>query len=104
MTDVGFFKADDQCPKFRLAQPLRHLAAKHAALGFGADLALAGNDEHEGQAIAMRAMQKARQRPMGAWLRHAVKIEASLNLLFSLRELRTLAAAKRHKGWCRWLL
>jgi hypothetical protein len=41
---------------------LRHLPAQHAALGLGADLALAGDDEHEGEAVPVRALQKVAPR------------------------------------------
>ena len=41
MGDVSFFKTDHDAAKLRLAQPFRDLAAKHAALGFRADLARA---------------------------------------------------------------
>ena len=36
MADMRFLKADHQRAEFRQAQPLRHLAAQHAALGFRA--------------------------------------------------------------------
>ena len=34
MADMGFLEPDHQRAEFRQAQPLRHLAAQHAALGF----------------------------------------------------------------------
>ena len=85
MADVSFLKANDKRSKFRLAQPLRHLPAKHTALGFRPDLSLAGDDEHKGQAIAMRAVQKACQGTMRARLGHAVQVETSLDLFPSPR-------------------
>ena len=60
---------------------MRHLAAQHAAFGFGSDLALAGDDEDECQAVAVGALQEAEQRAVGAVLRHAVQIEPCIDLL-----------------------
>src|SRR6266702_2522612 len=60
MTDMCFLKADHQRAEFRQAQPLRHLAAQHPTLGFGPDgAALAGDDEHKRQAIAVGPLQEA---------------------------------------------
>ena len=81
MADMRFLEADHQRTEFRQAQPLRHLAAQHPAFGFGADFALAGDDEHEGQALAVGALQEAEQRAVGAGLRHAVQIEPGIDLL-----------------------
>src|SRR5882672_8394491 len=81
MADMGFLEADHQRPEFRQAQPLRHLAAEHAALRLCSHLALAGDDEHEGQPLMMRALQKSEQGVMGADLRHAVKIEPGIDLV-----------------------
>lgn len=60
MANMSFFEADDDVAKFRLAQPLRHLTTQHAALRFSAYFSLAGDDEYEGQAIAMGTVQKSR--------------------------------------------
>ena len=79
MADMGFLEADDQRAKLRQGQPLRHLAAQHTALGIPGD-ALAGDHKHEGQAIMMRALQEAEQRPMRADLRHAMQIEPRVDL------------------------
>ena len=98
MADMGFLEADHQRAEFRQAQPLRHLAAQHAALGFGAaDLALAGDDEHEGQAVAVRALQERQQRAVGAGLRHAVQIEPGIDFFAAARKLRALAASDRRQ-------
>src|SRR5450631_4640240 len=61
MADMGFLKADHQRPEFRQAEPLRHLAAQHPAFVFRSDSALAGDDQHEGQAAAVGALQEAEQ-------------------------------------------
>src|SRR5947208_12883461 len=54
MADMRFLKPDHQRAEFRQAQPLRHLAAQHPALGFRARCTtLAGNDENETQALAV---------------------------------------------------
>jgi len=45
---------------------VRHLAAQHAALGVTSNLALAGDDEHEGQAVVVGALQETEQKPMHA--------------------------------------
>src|ERR1700744_4087675 len=97
MADMRLFKANHERAKFRLAQPFRHLAAKHAAFGFRADLALAGDDEHESQALAMCPVQKARQRAMRSCLRHAMQVKTSIDLLAPARKLRPLAAAERRQ-------
>ena len=55
MADMGLLKTHHQRSELRQCQPLRHLAAQHAALGI-ADLALAGDDQHEGEAFMMRAL------------------------------------------------
>src|SRR6201999_1649679 len=81
MADMRLLKADHQRTEFRQAQPLRHLAAQHTALGFRAHFALAGDDEYERQAVAMGALQEARQRAMGTGLRHAVQVDAGVDLL-----------------------
>ena len=97
MADMRFLKADHQRTEFRQAQPLRHLAAQHAALGFGADLAFTGDDENESQALAVGALQEAEQHAVGAGLRHAVQIEPGIDLLAATRQLRTLATAERRQ-------
>jgi len=76
MADMRLLEADDEGAKFRQAQPFRHLAAEHAA--FAAAPSLAGDDEHEGQAVIMGAVQEAGQGPVGAYLGHAVQIEPRL--------------------------
>ncbi len=86
MPDMGLLKPDDKSTKLRLAEPLRHLAAKHTPLGFGAGLALTGNDQHEAQAFAVRPLQKGRQRAMRARLRHAVKVKTRLDLFAAARQ------------------
>lgn len=60
MADVRSFKADHERSEFGLAQPLRHLSAKNAALGFRADFAFTSDNEHKGQAVTMHPVQKAR--------------------------------------------
>ena len=87
MADMRLLEADHQRTEFRQAQPLRHLAAQHAAFGFTtADLALAGDDKHEGEAFAMRALKEAVQHTMRAGLRHAVQIEPRVDLAAPTRQ------------------
>src|ERR1700761_9540485 len=87
MADMGFLEADDQRAKFRQAQPLRYLAAQHAAFGLAAaDLALAGDDEHEGVAFDVGALQESVQRTMGAGLRHAMQVEPRVDLAAPTRQ------------------
>ena len=87
MADMGFLETDHQRAEFRQAQPLRDLAAQHTALGLGAThFALAGDDEHEGQAVMMGALQEAEQRVVGMKLRHAVKIEPRIDLAPAARQ------------------
>ena len=102
MADMGFLEADHQRAEFRQAEPLRHLAAQHAALGFGADLALAGDDEHECQPVMMGALQETEQRAMRPRLRHAVEVEPGVDLLPPARQMRPLAAADRRQRRRRW--
>src|SRR5581483_8972710 len=47
MPDMSLFKTDNEAAKLGLAQPLRHLTAKHSPLRFDARFALAGNDQDE---------------------------------------------------------
>ena len=81
MADMRFLEADHQRTEFRQAEPVRHLAAQHPAFGFGAEFAFAGDDENEGQALAVGALQKTEQRAVGAGLRHAVQVEPGIDLL-----------------------
>ncbi len=98
MADMGFLEADHQRAEFRQAEPLRHLAAQHAALGIQAtDLALAGDDQHEGEPVMVGALQEGEQHPMGARLGHAVQIEPRIDVLPAARQLRPLAAADRRQ-------
>lgn len=83
MPDMSFFETDDQRAEFGLAQPLRHLAAQYSSFGLRPDLALAGDDEHEGQTIEMSMPQKIRECVVRACLGHAMQIEASFDLLLS---------------------
>ncbi|PWE75969.1 hypothetical protein XF30_03545 [Bradyrhizobium sp. SUTN9-2] len=93
MADRGFLEADYEGAEFRQAEPFRHLAAEHAA--FAATASLAGDDEHEGEAVLMGAVQEAGQRAMGAHLGHAVQIEPCLDLAAAARQLGSLALAER---------
>ena len=59
MADMGFLKADHQRAEFRQAKPLRHLATQDSALGLrprGA--ALASDNKHECESVAMRALMR----------------------------------------------
>jgi hypothetical protein len=56
-----------------------------AATGVGAGFALAGDDEDEGQAVAMGALQKRRERAVRPGLRHAVQVEPGFDLLPAAR-------------------
>src|SRR3954469_11072398 len=97
MADMSFPEADHQRAEFRQAEPLRHLAAQHAALGLRPDLALAGDDEHKSQPVMMGALQKAEQRTMRPRLRHAMQVEPCIDLLAPARQMRPLAAADRRQ-------
>jgi len=77
MADMRFLEADDEGPEFRQAEPFRHLAAQHAALATRS--AFAGDDQYEGEAVVMGALEKARQCAMGANLRHAMEIKPRLD-------------------------
>ena len=66
---------------------MRHLPAQHAALAVAARFALAGDDEHEGAAVAVGTLQEAEEDPMRAGLGHAVQVKAGVNLLLATREL-----------------
>ena len=97
MADMGFLEADHQRAELRQAEPLRHLTAQNAALGLSAHLALAGDDEHEGQPVMMGALQETEQCAMRPHLRHAVQVEPGVDLLSSARQMRPLAAADRRQ-------
>src|SRR4029453_19602879 len=66
------------------------------ALGI-AYLALAGDDQHEGGAFVMRTLQEAEQRAVCASLRHAVQIDARVDLLLAAREFCAVAPADRRE-------
>ena len=83
MADVRFLEADNKRAELRQAQPLRHLTAQHAAFGFGAHLALARDDEDEGQAVSVGTLQESEQSVMGTNLSHAVEIEPGVDLVSS---------------------
>jgi len=96
---MGFLKTHDERPEFRQAKPVRHLTPQHAPFVFGAaNLALAGDHQHEGHAAAVGPLQKAKQCMMGADLGHAVQIEAGLDLILAAGEPGTAAPAERHQG------
>src|SRR5882757_905309 len=79
------------------------MAAQHATLAFrAADLALAGDDEHEGQAVVMGTLQEAEEHAMCARLRHAVQVEPGIDILPAARQLRALATPERCQRRCRW--
>ena len=80
VADMRFLEADDQRPKFGKTKPLRHLAAQHAALGIRPRPALAGDDKHKGEAVVMRALQKAEQGPVRPDLGHAMQVEPRIDL------------------------
>src|SRR5262245_7172323 len=83
MADMRFLISDHQRAELRQRQPLRHLAAQHAALGFRAELPLAGDDEHESKAVVVGTLQEAEQRAMRTALRHAMQIDAGVDLLLA---------------------
>ena len=65
MADMCLLETDHERAKFRQAQPVRHLPPQHAALLLtSTDLALAGDDKHEGRAIGVRALEEGEQRAM----------------------------------------
>src|SRR4029077_16570342 len=105
MADMRFLKSDHERAEFRLAQPLRHLAAQYASLGPHAAVALAGDDEDEGEAIEMRALQENRECAVRMRLCHSMQVEPCFDIAASAQEFRTFAAAKRHQrrrcGPCR---
>lgn len=80
VADMGLFETDDQRTKFREREPFRHLSTQYTALGFWPDAAaLAGDNQHETQTIAIGALQEMQQRTMRARLRHAVQIESRID-------------------------
>jgi hypothetical protein len=57
MTDMRLLKANHYGAEFRQIEPLRHLAAQHATVGFATRRsAFAGNDQHESQPVGMSAL------------------------------------------------
>jgi hypothetical protein len=95
MADMRFLKSDHERAEFRLAEPLRHLAAQYASLGPRAHLALAGDDKDKSEAIEMRALQENRECVVRMRLRHPVQVEPCFDIAASAQEFRTFAAAKR---------
>jgi len=83
MTDMGLFEPDHQSAEFRLAEPLRHLAAQYSSLRLGSRLAFPGDDQHERQPFTVSTPQEGRKRVVRAGLGHAVQVEPGVDLLFS---------------------
>src|ERR1700732_5363458 len=70
VADMRLLKADHQRAEFRLAQPLRHLEAQNAPLGFCSHHDYDGDDQHKAQTVEMGALQKASERAVRTRLRH----------------------------------
>src|SRR5437867_66596 len=101
VTDVRGLEAQHQVAEFRQRQPLRHLPSQHAPRLALAAHTLAGDDQHELEAVAMRAMQEARERAMRLALRQAVQIELGVDRLAATRELLARAAIERRQWFWR---
>ena len=87
--DGGLGEAHDMRAHRRLAQPMRHEAAEHAALLRGPEIApfigfevnaFAGDDEHMTVALRLAAGEEVAERGMSIALTHAVKIEPRIDL------------------------
>src|SRR6478736_8272937 len=76
MLGRGLLEADHQGPQIGQAQPVRHHAPEHAALLENPDpgrcAALAGDDENEPVAGALRPVEEVQEREMRLLLAHAV--------------------------------
>ena len=84
--------------EFRQRQPVRHLTAQHAALGFGyRSRPLPVMTSTKVSAVVMGALQETEQRAMRPRLRHAVQVEPGVDLLAAARQMRPLAAADRRQ-------
>ena len=82
MADMRFLEADHQRAEFRQASHCGTWRRSTPRSASPPHPALAGDDEHEGHAVTMGALQEAEQRPVGVSLGHAVQIEPRLDLLF----------------------
>jgi hypothetical protein len=98
MTGMRLVETHDQRAKLGESKPLRDLPAQYAPLGVQPPrAALAGNDKHEGEAIARRVLQKLQKGSICPRLRHAMQVDPGIDIFPSSGQLRSLAAGERRR-------
>jgi hypothetical protein len=96
MTGMRLVETHDQRAKLGESKPLRDLPAQYAPLGVQPPrAALAGNDKHEGEAIARRVLQKLQKGSICPRLRHAMQVDPGI--IPPSGQLRSLAASERRR-------
>jgi hypothetical protein len=93
--DMSGVQSGHQRPKIRLSEPERQLGSQNAAF--------AGNHEHELGALRLRTGEEIQQRPIGGFLREAVKIDPRLGVEASTAKmgLRVAPMAGAASSWNR---
>src|SRR6185295_19099336 len=90
VADAGSLEADDQRAQLGAFKPERHLPLEDTALGERIAIvarALAGDDEHQPEAFALRRTQEKRKRVMRFALRHPMQVDPSVDRLAAARDL-----------------
>jgi hypothetical protein len=96
------FEADHKRPQFSAFQPERNLALEHTALGvrIGAGTrTFAGDHQHHACAAMLGTAQEMRERGVCIRLRHAVQVDARVDLFRAAHEFLAHPAAKRRERW-----
>ena len=98
MHQMGVLDRKHVAAEFGEPQPLRHHALENAPPSrslAGAETALAGDHQHEAQAVLLRAAQEAEQRPMRLVLRAAMQVDATVDRFGAARQPLLLPALER---------
>ena len=96
MRDVRFLEAEHDVAQLGQAEPVRHLAAQHAAFGFARAPTFAGDDEHEPRAVVLGAPQEMAERRVGLGLREAMQVDPLVDRDAAAREP---AASRGARAW-----
>jgi hypothetical protein len=97
MSNVRLLEANYQCPEFRQAQPLRHLALEDSSLPL-ASAAFSGDDKHKSRVACSGGPQETQKGRVGFVLGQPVQIEAAVDCFFAASDPRAHAASQRGKG------
>ena len=97
MSNVCLLEADDQRPKFRQAQPLRHLAVEDPSFTL-APGPFSSNDKHKPCVACGRSPQETQKLRVRFVLRQPMQIETDVDCLFASGDPRAHAASERCEG------